>query len=77
MQFKRNGQNAAVKRLKYQAGEMEKRQFLEEAILLSKLHHQNIIIPLGICMDNKPYMLALEFMNGGAGTMTGTRPSGS
>src|SRR5207247_1588494 len=60
-----DGKTVAIKELKHGAAENEKQDFLQEAIILDCLHHPNIIQFLGICLDARPYMMVLEYINGG------------
>jgi len=55
----------AVKLLRASASDHDKKCFLEEAMILGRLKHSNIIKVHGICLDARPYMLILEYMAGG------------
>lgn len=47
------------------AKDEEKLEFLKEAQLMSNFRHKHIISLLGVCLDNDPYFLLLELMEGG------------
>ena len=47
------------------AKDEEKLEFLKEAQLMSNFKHKHIISLLGVCLDNDPYFLLLELMEGG------------
>ncbi len=66
-----------VKKLKIASGERETRQFLEEALILQKIHdtknkkvdghlRRNIVFLHGVCLDSRSKVLVLEFMDGGS-----------
>ena len=55
-----------VKMLKESATNLEEKEFREEALLLSKLNSEYVIRPIGICLETRPIMLGLEYINGGS-----------
>jgi proto-oncogene tyrosine-protein kinase ROS len=55
----------AVKTLHKNASEMEKEEFLQEALLMSNFKHEHILQLLGVCLDNDPQFIILELMEGG------------
>ncbi|KAG9509172.1 Tyrosine-protein kinase transforming protein ros, partial [Fragariocoptes setiger] len=55
----------AVKQLKEDACDCDKRDFLEEAKLLSKFDHPNIVKLIGICVDRGAILHVMELMLGG------------
>lgn len=59
-------QTVAIKVLKESATIQDEKEFRDESLLMSKLSNEYIIRFIGICMQSRPMMIALEFMNGGA-----------
>jgi serine/threonine protein kinase len=61
----RHGDNVAVKRLLCQTmDETTKRAFLEEASMMLRLQHGNIVRLYGVSLE--PYAMVMEFMEGGS-----------
>ncbi|XP_037079270.1 proto-oncogene tyrosine-protein kinase ROS-like [Pollicipes pollicipes] len=60
-----HGCRVAIKTLAKGAKDEEKIEFLKEAQLMCNFRHQHIISLLGVCLDNDPYFLLLELMEGG------------
>lgn len=58
--------DVVVKVLKEGSSDQKKTEFREEALLMSRLEHKNILQLVGICMTEKPMLLVIEFMNGGS-----------
>lgn len=55
----------AIKQLKEDATEKEKQDFLQEAKLLAKFNHRNIVQLIGICLDRGSTFIVMELMLGG------------
>lgn len=47
------------------ASDIEKKEFLKEALLMNNFKHDHILRLLGVCLDHKPQLLILELMDGG------------
>ena len=39
--------------------------FVKEAKIMTKLRHPNLVSILGVCMDEHPYLMVLEYLEGG------------
>lgn len=63
--FTRGQLKVAIKRLKDDAGEDDRRDFLQEAKLLASCRHDNIVTLLGICLDRGSTLIIMELMAGG------------
>jgi len=57
------GQEVAVKTLK--PGSLAPKEFLEEAAMLKKYRHKQIVSLFGVCSNEEPLLIVLEFMNNG------------
>lgn len=55
----------AIKQLKDDATPKEKQDFLQEAKLLAKFNHRNIVQLIGICLDRGSTFIVMELMLGG------------
>lgn len=55
----------AIKKLKENASQDEKRDFLQEAKLLANFEHPNIVKLIGICLDRGSTLIIMELMLGG------------
>lgn len=55
----------AIKSLKSNASSKEKRDFLQEAKMLNKFDHPNIVNLIGICLDRGQTLIVMELMLGG------------
>lgn len=53
--------NMAAKALKPTATDTEQADFLREAMILSKLNHENTVRLLGVCMNGKPWLALLDY----------------
>lgn len=67
----------AMKTLKRNAKEKAKQDFLEEVKVLASFQHENIVRLVGVCVDNDPNFLIMEFMDGGdlLSYLRGSRPT--
>ena len=45
---------------------MSKDAFLEEASIMKKLRHENILVLYAVCTTYEPILIITEYMNGGA-----------
>ncbi|XP_040578490.1 proto-oncogene tyrosine-protein kinase ROS isoform X2 [Lepeophtheirus salmonis] len=54
--------NVALKTLKYNAKEITKKEFIKEALIMSKFNHPNILKLIGTCVDGGPTILVMELM---------------
>ncbi|XP_020283790.1 proto-oncogene tyrosine-protein kinase ROS isoform X2 [Pseudomyrmex gracilis] len=54
----------AIKMLRKDASEREKTEFLQEAMLMSRFQHKNVLRLLGVCLDTTLPLLVLELMSG-------------
>ncbi|KDP23311.1 hypothetical protein JCGZ_23144 [Jatropha curcas] len=59
------GQVVAVKQLD-RSGLQENKEFLVEVLMLSLLHHPNLVELVGYCADGDQRVLVYEFINGGS-----------
>eukprot|EP00116_Pleurobrachia_bachei_P006778 sb/3467040/ len=59
-----NGKEVAVKTCRDPESFRDK--FLEEADILKKFHHPNVVKLLGLCCDELPYYIVMEYMNNGS-----------
>ena len=59
-------ETVVVKTLKESSTNLEEKQFREEALLLSTFDNEFIVKAMGICLQSRPIMLALEYVNGGS-----------
>lgn len=57
--------NVAIKKLKENASQEEKRDFLQEAKLLANFDHPNVVKLIGICLDRGSTLIIMELMLGG------------
>ncbi|XP_025097919.1 proto-oncogene tyrosine-protein kinase ROS-like isoform X4 [Pomacea canaliculata] len=55
----------AVKTLRKSATELEKEEFLKEALLMKNFGHDHILGLLGVCLNNDPQFIIMELMEGG------------
>ena len=67
----------AMKTVKRNAKEKVKQDFLEEVKILASFQHENIVSLVGVCVDNDPNFLIMEFMDGGdlLSYLRGSRPT--
>eukprot|EP00057_Strongylocentrotus_purpuratus_P021715 XP_011676189.1 PREDICTED: proto-oncogene tyrosine-protein kinase ROS [Strongylocentrotus purpuratus] len=55
----------AVKTLRKGATDEDKQEFLKEATVMGKFKHPNIVLLMGVCLDNDPQYIIQELMEGG------------
>ncbi|KMQ83414.1 proto-oncogene tyrosine-protein kinase ros [Lasius niger] len=55
----------AIKMIRENASSQEKKQFLEEAKLISNFRHKHVLRSLGICLDADSPLIILELMEAG------------
>ncbi|UYV78020.1 ALK [Cordylochernes scorpioides] len=55
----------AVKTLPEHASLFAEKDFMLEAIIMSKFRHPNIVKLIGVCADRKPFFIVLELLSGG------------
>lgn len=51
--------------LRKSATELEKEEFLKEALLMKNFGHDHILGLLGVCLNNDPQFIIMELMEGG------------
>jgi serine/threonine protein kinase len=55
-------QSVAVKVLKHTQSESDVNAFVREGLRLRELNHANVVRLIGVCLDEEPYMIVLEYM---------------
>jgi serine/threonine protein kinase len=62
-----HGDKVAIKRFKKrQNNKMDIKSFLSEVEMLQGLRHKNIVLYMGVCIDNSGYMIVTEYMERGS-----------
>lgn len=63
----KKSEKVAIKLLKLNASDRDVKQFLQEALILDKIHGKtNIVKVFGICLDSRPNFLVMEYISGGS-----------
>ena len=52
----------AVKMLRKTATSSEKDEFIEEAEIMLELEHENLVALVGVCIQQRPWLVVIEYM---------------